>query len=417
MGDTNQYQIGGAEQSAGFPGTPESRKVDSEPLPIFSSDILDSSRCERADATHLPAELYTSEEVFEKEKELLFFRDWIIIAREDEFKEPGDYGTYEMAGERFIIVRDRENQLKAFVNSCRHRGTPIAYGTGNVKAFVCPYHAWTYDLSGKLVNPLRGKQLGNFDTSTCRLPELKIDTFGGFVFVNFDPEARSLNEFLDVEGFRDELGFLHCEELATIDKYTYDVDANWKIVMEVAADVYHVEVVHRETFGKASIGFKPTTSDSDVRLTKYGATKRYSSPTFAPGGTVLFGLMPALEEHPGGDKFAMNFHLRPNLAFFARCDMIQPLVAIPLGVNKTRFVTWSCIPRKYVGTPGFEEKAQLIKDFCRKLNAEDRDLTLAIQAGMTSRYFPRGPIHELERVVHHKSLGYLNAMSGNGDFT
>ncbi|EJJ26708.1 aromatic ring-hydroxylating oxygenase subunit alpha [Rhizobium sp. CF142] len=388
-----------------------------EPLAAFTSPDINSCRLPRPDATHLPAELYTSEEVFEREKELLFFRDWIVMAREDEFKEPGDYRTFEMAGEKFIIARGRDGELRAFINSCRHRGTPIAYGEGNVKAFVCPYHAWTYDLTGKLINPLRSKQLGNFDTTTCRLPELKIGTFGGFVFVNFDPNARSLEEFLDSEGFREELSFLRCEDLATIDNYTFDMDANWKVVMEVGADVYHVEVVHKETFGKASIGFRPTTSDSDVRLTKYGATKKYNSPTFAPGGSVLFGQIPWLKDMPGGGStFAMNFHLRPNMAFFARCDMIQPWVAIPLGVNKTRFITWTCIPREYVGTPGFDEKVQLIKDFCRKVNDEDRDLTLAIQSGMTSRYFPRGPIHELERVIHHKSQGYLHAMTHGGDF-
>lgn len=382
---------------------------------MFRSTEIDSSKLERADAAHLPAFLYTSPEVFEREKQLLFFRDWIVIAREDEFKDPGDYRTFEMAGERFIVVRDRESKLRAFINSCRHRGTPVAYGNGNAKAFVCPYHAWTYDLTGKLINPLRSKQLGNFDTSNCSMPALKIDTFAGFVFINFDENARSLAEYLDVEGFREEIGFLRCEDLVTIDNYTFDMDANWKIVMEVGADVYHVEVVHRETFGRASAGYKPQTS-SNLRLTKYGATKRYSSPTFAPGGEVLFGPMPWLADHPAGRTFALSFYLRPNFAFFARCDMIQPWVAIPLGAGKTRFTTWTCIPKEHLDQPAFPEKVQLIKDFCRKVNDEDRDLTLAIQAGLSSRYFPRGPVHELERLVHHRTQGYLAAMTGNGDF-
>lgn len=152
-------------------------------------------------------------------------------------------------------------------------------------------------------------------------------------------------------------------------------------------------------------------------LTKYGATKRYSSPTFAPGGEVLFGPMPWQTGHPSSTTFAMNFHLRPNLAFFARCDMIQPLVAIPLSANKTRFMTWTCMSKEFAQKPAFAEKVQILKDFCRKVNDEDRELTLAIQSGLTSRYFPRGPIHELERVVHHKSQGYLAALSGAGDFS
>lgn len=383
---------------------------------VFESADLEESRLDRADASHLPAELYTSAEVFEKEKELLFFKDWLVVAREDEFKGPGDYRTYELAGEKFIIVRDRDGKLKAFINSCRHRGTPVAYGEGNVKAFVCPYHAWTYDLSGKLINPLRSKQLGNFDTTKCRLPEILVDTFAGFVFINFDLSARGLAEYLDVDKFQEEIGFLRCEDLVTVDKYTFDMDANWKLVMEVSADVYHVEIVHRETFGKASAGYVPQTS-SNLRLTKYGATKRYSSPTFAPGGEVLFGPMPWLADHPDGNTFALSFYLRPNLSFFARCDMIQPLVAIPISVNKTRFITWTCMPKEFTKRPAFAEKVELLKDFCRKVNDEDRELVLAIQAGLSSRYYPRGPIHELEKLVHHRTQGYLDAMTTNGDFT
>ncbi|MBN9427674.1 MAG: aromatic ring-hydroxylating dioxygenase subunit alpha [Burkholderiales bacterium] len=382
---------------------------------MFQSAELESSRLDRADAVHLPAKLYTSAEVFEKEKDLLFFRDWIVIARDDEFKEPGDYRTYEMAGERFIVARDRDGTLKAFINSCRHRGTPVAQGEGNVKAFICPFHAWTYDLSGKLINPLRGRQLGNFDTSNCRLPPIQVDTFAGFVFVNFDQNARSLRDYLEIDGFCSEIEFLRCQDLVTIDRYEFDMEANWKLVMEVGSDVYHVEVVHKETFGQASAGYKPQTS-SNLRLTKYGATKRYSSPTFAPGGEALFGPMPWLADHPDGLTLALSFYLRPNFAFFARCDMIQPWVAIPLDVNRTRFVTWTCVPKEFLSRPAFAEKVQIIKDFCRKLNDEDRGFVLAVQSGLSSRYYPRGPVHELERLVHHRTQGYLAAMTSNGDF-
>jgi len=108
---------------------------------IFKSDDLASSKLDRPDATHLPAALYTSEDVFKREKELLFFRDWIVVARDDEFKEPGDYRTFDMAGERFIIVRDRAGALKAFINSCRHRGTPVAHGQGNT-SIRCGASSW-----------------------------------------------------------------------------------------------------------------------------------------------------------------------------------------------------------------------------------------------------------------------------------
>jgi phenylpropionate dioxygenase-like ring-hydroxylating dioxygenase large terminal subunit len=379
-----------------------------------ASPQFDACRAELAEARHLPAFMYNAPEVFAREKELLFMRDWIVVAREDEIPNPGDYRALEFAGEPFVICRGKDGRLNAFVNSCRHRGAPVVSGQGNAKTFDCPWHAWSYDLEGKLISPHRPRQMGNFDAASCRMPPLKIDSFGGFVFVNFDQNADSLSTYLDVDGFRDAIGFVRSEDLMTIDAYTYDIDANWKIVMETLADVYHAEVVHKETFGNTNAGYKPQVS-SNLRLTKYGSTKQYSSPTFTPGGEVFFGSMPWLADHPAGSTFALSFYLRPNFAFFARCDMIQPWVALPLTPTKTRISGWTSVPREFASRPDFAEKVEIINAFCRKVNDEDAALILALQKGTRSRFFPDGPMHELERLIHHRAQGYLKAMEGGGD--
>jgi phenylpropionate dioxygenase-like ring-hydroxylating dioxygenase large terminal subunit len=183
--------------------------------------------------------------------------------------------------------------------------------------------------------------------------------------------------------------------------------------METLADAYHVEVVHRDTFGKSSTGYKPQTSN--VKLNKYGSTKQYVSPTFAPNGQVLFGPMPWLADHPSGDHVAMSHFLRPNFAFFARCDMIHCWMAQPMSPTRTRVNGWICMPKEFANDPDFQQKVQLIADYNAKVNQEDRDLIHALQKATTSRYYPSGPVHELERLAYHRNKGYLAAMAGNGD--
>ncbi|HEV7957299.1 MAG TPA: aromatic ring-hydroxylating dioxygenase subunit alpha, partial [Marisediminicola sp.] len=371
---------------------------------------LGKSTADLGDAQHLPAEVYTSQAVFERERDLLFFRDWIVVGRADEIPDKGDYKTFDFLGEPILICRDGEGNLNAFFNSCRHRGVAVAKGQGNARVFVCPAHSWTYDLKGKLFGVLRPKQIGNFDTTHCELPPVKIDTYAGFIFINLDPQASSLADYLDVDGFRDTVAFLRGDDLMTVDRLSFEIDANWKIVMETLADVYHVEVVHRETFGKASNGYKPQTS-SNLTLTKHGATKQYSSPTFAPEGEALFGPMPWLADHPSGRNVALSFYLRPNFAFFGRCDMIQPCAVYPVSPSRSVITCWTCMPKEFASDPDFDRKVKVIADFCRKVNAEDKELILAIQKGLSSRAFPRGPVHELERIVHHRTKAYVSAMA------
>lgn len=385
------------------------------PLPFQGGEFA-SCHAPLADAQHMPGFVYNDPSIFAREKQLLFMRDWLVVARGDELPNPGDYLTLEIAGEPIVVCRDETGELKAFVNSCRHRGAAVVFGSGNAKAktFTCPWHGWVYDMRGKLVSAHRPRQMGNFDAKNCRMPPLRVDLYGGFVFINFNENADSLGAYLDVDGFRDEVDFLRSHELKTVHTYSYEIDANWKMVMETLADVYHVEVVHKNTFGNKNTGYKPQTT-SDVKLTKYGSRKLYSAGTSTFGGEPLFGLMPWLKDHPSGKLFALSFYLRPNLAFFARCDMVQPWTAVPLAPTRTRIMGWTCMPAEFSERPDFDEKIKQIDDYCLAQNSEDRELILALQKGTMSPYFPRGPMHELEALVHHRTKGYLRAMSGAGD--
>lgn len=376
-------------------------------------DELAATRAPIGEAIHLPAHYYTSPEILEQEKEKLFFRDWLVVGRVEEWPNPGDYRAIEICDERIVICRDANGTLNAFANVCRHRNVAVAYGQGNATEFMCPYHAWTYDLNGRLTAPTRPRGLHGFDAKSCRLPPIKLDTWGGFVFINFDEQAPSLATYLDADDYRAAVDYVHPERMTLVDTYTFEFPCNWKLVPENLADVYHVEVIHKSSFGGAT--YDTERALSQLAFTKYGWHKEYVSGTMAPGAQLLFGPAPWLADHEKGALFAFNAFLRPNFYLFARADMVQPWVAYPLSPTRTRITGWTCMPTEFTKMPGFKEKVTLVAEFARRFAGEDSELMGAMQKGIASRYYTRGPMHELERMIHHRINRYLDAMAGDGE--
>jgi len=247
------------------------------------------------------------------------------------------------------------------------------------------------------------------------LPPIRIDTWGGFVFINFSDDSPSLEDYLDVDMYRDAVAYVQPENMHLVDTYTYDIDCNWKLIPENLADVYHVEVIHKSTFGGAT--YSTERALQELTFTKYGWHKEYVSGTMAPDAELLFGPAPWLANHEKGRLFAFSAFLRPNFYLFARADMIQPWVAYPLSATRTRVTGWTCIPKEFVGTPAFDEKVRILADFARKFGQEDAELMAAMQKGLRSRYFDRGPMHELEKVIHHRINRYLDAMEAGHELT
>lgn len=379
----------------------------------FGEEELRDTRAALGVAKHLPAHYYTSPEVLELEKEKLFFKDWLVVGRVEEWSKPGDYKAMEILGEPIAISRNEAGELKAFANVCRHRGVAVAIGEGNAKEFKCPYHAWVYDLSGKLVAPSRPRGIKGMDLTNCRLPSLRVDSWGGFVFINFDDNAPTLSEYLDVDEYRKSVAYVRPEDMVLVDTYTYELDCNWKLVPENLADVYHVEVIHRNSFGGST--YRTEKAIAELTLTKHGWYKEYISGTMAPDAELLFGPAPWLADHPKGKLFAFSAFLRPNFYLFARADMVQPWVAYPLSPSRTRVTGWTCLPKQFIGSPAFDDKVKILAKFARQFAGEDTELVRAMQKGLTSRYFVRGPMHELEAIIHHRINRYLDAMQGDGD--
>ena len=366
-----------------------------------------ATRRELLEARHLPGILYTSKEIFDLEIERIFMKDWICVGRIEQYENAGDYRAFRIANEPILISRDKKGKLHALWNVCQHRGVEVTTGQGNVESFKCPYHGWTYDLDGKLKGAPYSKQVKGFDFERCSLPRLQIDTWAGYIFINFDPAAQSLGDFLDEDRVREVAEFLHPEDTRIAGEYSFEVDCNWKFIPENLMDMYHVGVIHGSSFGKHF-----PVSDFQYRLTKNTYHAEYESLTMAPDGAHLFETMPWLKDKP--EFFAFTVYVRPTFNMFARPDMLQPWFAHPIDVKRTRITILTQYPLDHFDIPAFEEKNEIVRKFIRFVAEEDLEMLRSLQNGVGSRGYRPGPTVNLEKAIHHMLNYYLNRMFGEG---
>ena len=351
-------------------------------------------------ASHAPGAIYASEQVLELEKQNIFLKQWLCVARAEEVEKPGDYFSTRIIGEPVLIVRNNEGKVNAFANVCLHRGVEIASGEGNAQNFTCPYHAWMYDLDGNLASASFMRESKDFDPKTCKLKTLHVGTWAGWVFINFSADPPPLEEALSE--FAADVDILKMENLRLGSKITLDLPTNWKFVVENLMDVYHVRTLHYNSFGK----HRGPPENYPFHLRKDGGTcTGYEARPMTPDGESLFGRMPALADGP--DNFAMSAHLGPNMQAIARVDNVHPLVMWPLTATTSRTYVYNLYPKEWFGQPGFAEKIDVYDKYMRFVLAEDVSMMNSLQNGITSANYQPGRFSTLEKGIHHVLNDYL----------
>ena len=193
-------------------------------------------------ASTLDASWYLDPEVYQLELERIFARTWKPVTKISKLNQPGDYITSLVAGEPIVVIRDQDNRLRAFYNVCPHRAGALARGAGNRKSLQCAYHGWTFDLNGCLMNTPYFFEVEDFDPTRYNLRELRLDTWGPYVFVNLDDHARPLNEWW-ADDF-DRIRGIDWSQWRLVDEREYVIDVNWKVYLDNYAEGYHVATAH-----------------------------------------------------------------------------------------------------------------------------------------------------------------------------
>jgi len=197
---------------------------------------------------------YVEPKWLDAEIESVFARTWQWICHVEKLSAPGSYVASTVAGMPIVVIRDRAGVLRAFYNVCKHRAHELLSGSGTTRNIVCPYHAWTYDLSGGLKAARRADRMPTFDKSQICLDQVRVEQFCGFVYVNLDPVATPLaaqaaDLAAEIDFWApDVAGLTHAKRL------TYDVTTNWKNVIDNFLECYHCHIAHREFVDLVDMG-------------------------------------------------------------------------------------------------------------------------------------------------------------------
>jgi phenylpropionate dioxygenase-like ring-hydroxylating dioxygenase large terminal subunit len=209
--------------------------------------LAEYSTLEDSDCLALPPDAYLSRELHALEVERIFEKEWLCVGREEQIPKPGDYYCFELMGEPLIIVRDRDGLTRALNGVCRHRYMPVAQGAGNAKSLTCPYHAWSYGLDGRLLGAPYMKGAKRFDKDGCRLPQYRLETWFGFMFVNLDDEAAPLAPRMRT--LERHIANYRVGEQVQVLPYGAEWAGNWKFAAENSMEYYHHIALHKDTVG------------------------------------------------------------------------------------------------------------------------------------------------------------------------
>lgn len=323
--------------------------------------------------------------------EAIIAKTWQWVCHVEKLREPGAYVTIDIAGKPIAVVRDKEGELRAFYNVCKHRAHELLKGEGNVNRIMCPYHAWVYKLDGKLVRAPHTETLEDFSTGDICLDEVQVEEFAGFVYVNLDGKALSLksqtgNLETEIRHWAPDI-----ENLTFGHRLTYDIKSNWKNVVDNFLECYHCPTAHKDFC---------TLVDMDTyKVTTYGI---YSSHMADAGKTTNS----AYDVSNAAVKTHAVWWLWPNtclMRYPGRSSVIV-LNIIPMGPDRT-FETYDFFLETKEVT---EAEKDTIRYLDEVLQVEDIAIVESVQKGMMTPAFTQGRIvndpdgsGKSEHAVHH----------------
>ena len=365
---------------------------------ILTNEELASIRRPYRAASLLPGRAYHDASIHEWEREQFLRHDWVIVGRESEAPEAGTYFTTELDGEPLLVVRGRDERLRAFYNVCQHRGTAVVEEPcGKAVRFQCPYHAWIYDLEGKLVRAKHTEDLEDFSLADFGLNSVRLETWQGFVFLNLDSDAAPLADQLGdlVERFA-RFDFAALRPARTI---TYDVAANWKFIAENYSECYHCPGLHPQLN-------QLTPYDVGAEYVPSGAWQGgwmelvAGAETMAlDGGQGSRRGRPAMTGITALDERRIDYYIVwPTTFLSIHPDYLLVHRLSPDGPSRTRIVCEFLFPESTIALPDFDPSDAVA--FWDLTNIQDWHACELQQRGTASRSWVAGRYSNLEESVH-----------------
>jgi choline monooxygenase len=346
-------------------------------------------------ASTIPSPWYFDEAIADLENASVFGKTWQVVGRINQVEKPGQFLTADVAGEPIVVVRGDDSQLRAFYNVCRHHAAAVVTEPqGCAKQFRCPYHGWTYGIDGALKGMVEFDGVCNFDRASHGLVPIRVDVWENLVFINLDPHAASLQEFLgSVPPIVAPLEIT--KKLKYFDRRIYTLNCNWKVYVDNYLDGgYHVPHAHKglssvieytkytiENFERACLQSSPLSSDESSE------------------GTVASTRQ--------GRAFYLWIY--PNFMLNAYEGVMDTNLVMPMGVDKCAVIFDYYFSDISAAADARNRESIAVSE---KVQDEDMSICDAVQRGLGSRAYLAGRLSVRreagEYLFHHLLHADLN---------
>ncbi|HEY2298452.1 MAG TPA: aromatic ring-hydroxylating dioxygenase subunit alpha [Jatrophihabitans sp.] len=364
---------------------------DVAPVP---ADDLAASLAPFGHSRMLPRTAYVDPEVFAWERRHIF-SSWMCVGYSADLPEPGSQRAVAVGNGGVLLIRDEDGRIRAFANTCRHRGHELLGCGQSAKrhSIVCPYHSWSYKLDGELRNAPSLRNDPEFDASQFGLFALQAVDWHGWIFV--DPSGTSGPFAEHVAGTEDIIGSYRPEDLVIVARHEYELACNWKVIAENYQECYHCSTIHPE-LSRIS---PPASGDNLSLAGKWMGGSMDLIPEAETmsldglsRGTAIAGLS-AVEL-----RTVMYLVGYPNLLVSLHPDYVMTHLMTPLAVDRTHVECAWAFPRAVAEAPDFDPSYAI--DFWDLTNRQDWAACESVQRGLTSPHARPGPLAKEEDGVY-----------------
>ncbi len=379
--------------------------------PVTPEEVADVRR-PTLHANVLPPRAFHDQSIFDYEQESWFAGGWVSVGREEDAMAPGQYFLAPVAGENLVIVRGNDGELRGFFNVCRHRGATIVEDAcGTLARFQCPYHAWVYDLDGKLKQPRHTELLEDFDAAEWGLVPVRVDTWQGIVYVDISGNAEPIGAFLgDIasEFERFDLGALRRAR-----RIDYDVKANWKAIVENFQECYHCPGVHPQLNRITPYNTGQYLPSEGAAMNSFMEVLPQFETLSMTGAADGRAPMPGMTEED--DKRIYYSVIWPNQLFSLHPDYLMLHWVTPLEPGRTLVrCEWYFDPAE-MAKPEFNPDDAI--EFWDLTNRQDWHVCELQQQGTGSRAYTAGRYSSMESSVHGFDLMVADRYANDGVVT
>ena len=336
-------------------------------------------------ASTIPSSWYTNQDLYERELQTVFSNTWQYAARKDQLSEAGRYVTTDIAGEPLVITRGNDNGLRAFFNVCRHHAAAVmTEPEGQAAQLRCPYHGWTYSLTGELKGTPDFTGVCNFDRENNGLLPVELGEWENWVFVKLNKSGPSLAEFLGSE-LVNQISPLKLDGLHWQERRHYSFDCNWKVFVDNYLDGgYHVPYLHK--------GLDSVLDYSNYMIENGERFCLQWSPLVSEGAEVQTGAVRKGER-------ALYYWIYPNFMINLYDGVMDTNLVIPRSVDQTEVIFDFYFPD--VATEAARQKNQASIDVGQRIQDEDVNICKSVQRGLNSRAYNAGRLSVRREAGEH----------------